>query len=51
MVIGMSKNDLKMCFERHATSKIKDIEDIFKIKTMGFRVKLWLRLLQYHMLR
>jgi len=34
---GMSKNDLKMCFERHATSKIKDIEDIFKIKTMGFR--------------
>ena len=34
---GMSENDLKMCFERHATSKIKDIKDIFRIKTMGFR--------------
>jgi DNA mismatch repair protein MutL len=26
-----------MCFERHATSKIKNIEDLFHIKTMGFR--------------
>ena len=34
---GMSKNDLKMCFKRHATSKIKNIEDLFTIKTMGFR--------------
>ncbi len=35
--IGMSETDARMCFERHATSKIKDIEDLFHIKTMGFR--------------
>lgn len=34
---GMSETDARMCFERHATSKIKDIEDLFHIKTMGFR--------------
>lgn len=34
---GMSETDARMCFERHATSKIKDIEDLFRIKTMGFR--------------
>ncbi len=34
---GMSETDARMCFERHATSKIKNIEDLFQIKTMGFR--------------
>jgi DNA mismatch repair protein MutL len=34
---GMSETDARMAFERHATSKIKSIEDLFKIKTMGFR--------------
>ncbi|MDQ6815351.1 MAG: DNA mismatch repair endonuclease MutL [Bacteroidota bacterium] len=34
---GMSETDARMCFERHATSKISNIEDLFKIKTMGFR--------------
>lgn len=34
---GMSETDARMCFERHATSKIKKIDDLFAIKTMGFR--------------
>ena len=34
---GMSETDVRMCFERHATSKIKDADDLFAIKTMGFR--------------
>lgn len=34
---GMSETDARMCFERHATSKIKNIDDLFEIKTMGFR--------------
>jgi len=34
---GMSETDARMCFERHATSKIKSAEDLFSIKTMGFR--------------
>ena len=34
---GMSETDARMCFERHATSKIKNIDDLFHIKTMGFR--------------
>lgn len=34
---GMSETDARMSFERHATSKIKIIEDLFHIKTMGFR--------------
>jgi DNA mismatch repair protein MutL len=34
---GMSAGDAKMAFERHATSKIKNIEDLFSIRTMGFR--------------
>ncbi len=35
--IGMSETDARMCFERHATSKIRTSEDLFSIKTMGFR--------------
>ena len=34
---GMSETDARMAFERHATSKIKTIDDLFTIKTMGFR--------------
>src|SRR5580704_10876412 len=34
---GMSVTDARMAFERHATSKIRNIEDLFRIHTMGFR--------------
>jgi len=34
---GMSPIDARLCFERHATSKIKSIDDLFAIRTMGFR--------------
>ena len=34
---GMSETDARMSFERHATSKIEKSEDLFSIKTMGFR--------------
>nr|MBP9689919.1 ATP-binding protein [Bacteroidia bacterium] len=34
---GMSPTDARMCWERHATSKIKQTEDIYTIKTNGFR--------------
>jgi DNA mismatch repair protein MutL len=34
---GMSETDARMCFERHATSKISTIDDLFAIRTMGFR--------------
>ena len=34
---GMSETDARMCFERHATSKIQNIDDLFHIRTMGFR--------------
>ncbi len=34
---GMSETDARLCFERHATSKIKAADDLFSIRTMGFR--------------
>ncbi|RUA24703.1 MAG: DNA mismatch repair protein MutL, partial [Bacteroidetes bacterium] len=34
---GMSPTDARMSFERHATSKIKKAEDLFDIRSMGFR--------------
>lgn len=34
---GMSETDARMCFERHATSKIRQAKDLFAIRTMGFR--------------
>ncbi|KIC94748.1 DNA mismatch repair protein MutL [Flavihumibacter solisilvae] len=34
---GMNETDARLCFERHATSKIRQIEDLFHINTMGFR--------------
>ena len=35
--MGMSEADARLAFERHATSKIKHIDDLFHIRTMGFR--------------
>ena len=35
--IGMSDTDARLCFERHATSKIRKADDLFKISTKGFR--------------
>ena len=34
---GMTVTDARMCFERHATSKVRKAEDLFAIRTMGFR--------------
>lgn len=34
---GMSAEDLELALQRHATSKISDASDLWKIKTMGFR--------------
>ena len=34
---GMSLQDARMAFERHATSKIRSADDLFNIRTMGFR--------------
>ena len=34
---GMSETDARMAFERHATSKIKNADDLFSLRTMGFR--------------
>lgn len=34
---GMVKEDALLCFSRHATSKIKDDQDLFCIQTLGFR--------------
>ena len=35
--IGMDREDALLCFESHATSKLAAEEDLFNIKTMGFR--------------
>src|SRR6187455_2384270 len=34
---GMSETDARMSLERHATSKIRKAEDLFTLRTMGFR--------------
>lgn len=34
---GMSESDARLAFERHATSKIRQADDLFSIQTMGFR--------------
>ena len=34
---GMSEQDARMAFERHATSKVSVIDDLFALKTKGFR--------------
>ena len=35
--LGMSVTDSRLCFERHATSKIRQAEDLFALHTKGFR--------------
>ncbi len=34
---GMNDSDARLCFERHATSKLRDINDLFSLRTKGFR--------------
>ena len=34
---GMNRDDLLLCIERHATSKIRAVSDLFSVKTLGFR--------------
>ncbi len=34
---GMDAEDLRMAFERHATSKIREYQDLFRLETFGFR--------------
>ncbi len=34
---GMSASDARLAFERHATSKIKETDDLYTLQTMGFR--------------
>ncbi|MCS6790918.1 MAG: DNA mismatch repair endonuclease MutL, partial [Bacteroidia bacterium] len=35
--IGMSAIDAELCFERHATSKIHSLKDLYRLRTKGFR--------------
>ena len=35
--LGMNSTDARLCFERHATSKIRQAEDLFDLHTKGFR--------------
>ena len=35
--LGMNKEDILMCYQRHATSKIKTSHDLYHISTLGFR--------------
>jgi DNA mismatch repair protein MutL len=34
---GMSREDLQLCSERHATSKIREEEDLYRVRSLGFR--------------
>jgi DNA mismatch repair protein MutL len=35
--VGMNRDDLLLCLERHATSKIKSLPDLFSLRSLGFR--------------
>ena len=35
--VGMSETDARLAFERHSTSKIRSADDLFSLRTMGFR--------------
>lgn len=35
--VGMDKEDAKLAFSRHATSKLKNLDDLFNIESLGFR--------------
>ena len=35
--IGMDRDDAKLAFSRHATSKLKNLDDLFNIESLGFR--------------
>ena len=45
--MGMNKADAKMCFERHATSKISKADDLFTLQTKGFRGEALASIAQY----
>lgn len=34
---GMGREDVRLCFQQHATSKIQSVEDLFRVRTLGFR--------------
>ncbi len=34
---GMSEADMRLCFQRHATSKLQSVDDLMDIRTLGFR--------------
>ena len=46
--IGMSKNDLMLCFLRHSTSKITELKTYLILDLKGLEEKHYLQLLQYH---
>ena len=45
--LGMDQEDAKLCFSRHATSKITNDQDLFCIQTLGFRGEAIHQLLQF----
>jgi DNA mismatch repair protein MutL len=49
--LGMSVTDARLCFERHATSKIRQAEDLFSLHTKGFRGEALLLSLRLRMWR